>query len=137
MVQVTKRIPVYASTANFGLPARLRALYRSRNLVWELTTRNLKVRYRRSVFGFLWALLNPLLNAMVFNIVFSILLRSSIDRFVLFITVGLVCWNAFSASVMESMSVITGSAHLVTRVRFSRGCAFLPRFCRSPPCSRT
>jgi lipopolysaccharide transport system permease protein len=118
MVLATQRKPVYSSTNGFDLPARLRALYLRRNLIWELTARNLKVRYRRSIFGFLWAILNPLLNALVFDFVFSILLRSSIDRFVLFITIGLVCWNAFSASVLESMSVITGSAHLVTRVRF-------------------
>lgn len=112
------RRPVYSSEANRGPRAHLVQLVRQRNLIWELTSRNLKVRYRRSVFGFLWSILNPLFNALVFNFVFNVLLKTPIERFGLFITVGLVTWNAFGASVIESMSAITGSAHLVTRVRF-------------------
>jgi lipopolysaccharide transport system permease protein len=112
------REPVYSSEKDFGLAARLREVYRHRNLIWELTARNLKVRYRRSVFGFLWAVLNPLLNALVYAFVFQVLLRSPIDRFLLFITIALVAWNTFGTSVIESMYIITGSSHLVSRVRF-------------------
>lgn len=112
------RRPVYSSSRNRNPWDHLHELIRQRNLIWELTARNLKVRYRRSIFGFLWSIINPLFNALVFNFVFSILLKSPIERFGLFITIGIVVWNAFSASVMESMGTITGSAHLVTRVRF-------------------
>ncbi len=112
------RTLVYSSTVSSGVGMRLRALVERRDLIWELTARNLKVRYRRSVFGFLWAILNPLLYAIVFSFVFRILLKSPIERFPLFVVVGILTWNAFSASVLESMSVITGSASLVTRVRF-------------------
>jgi lipopolysaccharide transport system permease protein len=110
--------PVYSSATSNGLSGRLRTLFERRNLIWELTARNLKIRYRRSVFGFLWALLNPLLNALVFGVVFGVLLKSPIDRFVLFIIVGILAWNAFASSVLEAMAVITGSANLVARVRF-------------------
>ncbi len=110
--------PVYSSTREQGMIWRLRYVISHRNLIWELTARNLKVRYRRSVFGFVWAVLNPLLTALVFTLVFTVLLKSSVDRFVLFFIVGLVVWNAFNASVMESMSVITGSGTLVARVHF-------------------
>jgi len=110
--------PVYSSNASRSPIWHLRELSRRRDLIWELTARNLKVRYRRSIFGFLWSILNPLLNALVFTFVFSVLLKTPIERFALFITVGLVVWNAFAASVLESMSTVTGSAHLVTRVRF-------------------
>ncbi|MGI8855155.1 MAG: ABC transporter permease [Thermomicrobiales bacterium] len=112
------RTPVYSSTASAGLLGRLRTLFERRDLIWELTARNLKVRYRRSVFGFLWAILNPLLNALVFGFVFGVLLKSSIDRFVLFVLIGFMAWGAFAASVLESMAVITGSSALVARVRF-------------------
>jgi lipopolysaccharide transport system permease protein len=112
------RIPVYSSETSTGLRQRLRDLMQYRNLIWELTARNLRVRYRRSVFGFLWAVLNPLLNALVYNLVFAIILKAAIDRFPLFVLVGLLTWNAFASSVIESMSVITGSAALVARVRF-------------------
>lgn len=114
----TVRIPTYSSDQARGLPYRLRSLWQHRDLVYELTARNLKVRYRRSVFGFLWTVLNPLLNALVFALVFQVLLRSNVDRFMLFIVVGLVTWTAFAGSVVESMEIITGSANLVTRVHF-------------------
>ncbi|MHB8645421.1 MAG: ABC transporter permease [Thermomicrobiales bacterium] len=114
----TTRRPVYSSSTSRSPLWHLRDLVQRRNLIWELTARNLKVRYRRSIFGFLWAILNPLCNALVFSFVFSILLKTSIERFALFITIALVAWNAFSASVLESMSIVTGTANLVTRVRF-------------------
>lgn len=114
----TARIPIYSSTTSTGLLHRLRTLFGYGDLVWELTKRNLTIRYRRSVFGFLWAILNPLLYAMVFNFVFSTLLKSPIDRFALFVVIGILVWNAFSSSVIESMSAIVGSATLVTRLRF-------------------
>ena len=112
------RRPVYSSDTGRSPFWHLRELFQRRNLIWELTARNLKVRYRRSVFGILWSILNPLFNALVFTFVFSTLLKSPIERFGVFITVGLVVWNAFASSVLESMSTVTGSAHLVTRVRF-------------------
>jgi lipopolysaccharide transport system permease protein len=112
------RTPVYSSAASAGLYGRLRTLFERRDLIWELTARNLKIRYRRSIFGFLWSILNPLLNALVFGFVFGILLKSPIDRFVLFVLVGILAWGAFAASVLESMAVITGSGDLVARVRF-------------------
>ena len=112
------RTPVYSSEESTGLLRRLGAMFGYRDLIWELTKRNLTIRYRRSVFGFLWAVLNPLLYAMVFTFVFSTLLKSPIDRFALFVIIGILVWNAFSSSVVESMSVIVGSAALVTRLRF-------------------
>jgi lipopolysaccharide transport system permease protein len=115
---VAGRSPVYTSDGGFSLRWRLRALVAQRNLIWELTRRNLRVRYRRSVFGYLWTLANPLLNTVVFTLVFSVLLKSAIPRFSLFFIAGLMPWNMFSGSVLESMSTVTGSAHLVTKVRF-------------------
>lgn len=112
------RRPVYSSNTSRSPIWHLRELFQRRNLIWELVARNLKVRYRRSVFGILWSILNPLFNALVFTFVFSTLLKSPIERFAVFVTVGLVVWNAFASSVLESMSTVTGSAHLVTRVRF-------------------
>jgi lipopolysaccharide transport system permease protein len=112
------RRPVYSSNTGRSPLWHLIEIFQRRNLIWELVARNLKVRYRRSVFGILWSILNPLFNALVFTFVFSTLLKSPIERFGVFVTVGLVVWNAFASSVLESMSTVTGSAHLVTRVRF-------------------
>ncbi|MHB8646325.1 MAG: ABC transporter permease [Thermomicrobiales bacterium] len=113
-----QRKPTYASVEQRGLRFRLGAIWRHRDLIWEITARNLKIRYRRSIFGFFWSVLNPLLNAFVFALVFQVILHSNIDRFILFIVIALVAWNAFTASVMESMSIITGSDNLIKRVNF-------------------
>jgi len=114
----SRRKPLYSSEEQRGLRFRLGAIWRHRDLIWEITARNLKVRYRRSIFGFFWSVLNPLLNAFVFAIVFQVILHSTIDRFILFIVIALVAWNAFVASVMESMGIITGSDNLIKRVNF-------------------
>lgn len=113
-----QRRPTYSSEEQRGLRFRLGAIWRYRDLIREITARNLKVRYRRSIFGFLWTLLNPLLNALVFALVFQVLLRSDVDRYILFIIVGITTWNAFAQSVLESMNMITGSDNLIKRVNF-------------------
>ncbi len=114
----SQRRPVYSSEEQRGLRFRLGAIWRHRDLIREITARNLKIRYRRSIFGFVWTLLNPLLNALVFGLVFKILLRSDVDRFILFIIIGITVWNAFAQSVLESMHIITGSDNLIKRVSF-------------------
>ena len=113
-----EQIPVYSSERERGYLQRLRALSQRYDLIWQITARNLKIRYRRSAFGFLWTVLNPILNSLVFALVFKVILHNNVDRFILFIVIGLVAWNAFQASVMESMSIITGSDNLITRVHF-------------------
>lgn len=117
-IDTVSRVPVYSSELERGLLWRLRALAERRNLIREITVRNLKIRYRRSIFGLLWTVLNPLLNALVFALVFKVLLHSNVDRFILFIIIGIIAWNAFASSVLESMSIITGSDHLIKRVHF-------------------
>ena len=52
----------------------LRELYKYRALLWSLTVRELRARYRASVLGFLWTFLNPTLNMMVYAVVFGVLL---------------------------------------------------------------
>jgi len=117
-IPTASRVPVYSSVRDLGYFHRLRAIFGRWDLIREITARNLKVRYRRSIFGFLWTVLNPLLNASVYALVFGVLLRSAIPNFLLFILVALIAWNAFAASVMESMHIITGSDSLIQRSRF-------------------
>jgi ABC-type polysaccharide/polyol phosphate export permease len=99
---------------------RLREVYAYRELLRNLVVRDLKVRYRNSFFGFLWALGNPLLMMGVFTIVFTVLWPQEIHKFPVFILAGLLPWNFFSASVVGSITSITGNAHLVKKVYFPR-----------------
>jgi len=100
---------------------RLKELIRYRELVRNLVIRDLKVRYKNSVLGFLWSLLNPLGMMVIMTIVFTIMLPNNvIDRFPVFVLCALLPWNFFSSSVMTSIHSIVGNAHLIKKVYFPR-----------------
>jgi lipopolysaccharide transport system permease protein len=104
----------------FALIVTLHELIQYRNLVRNLVLRDLKARYKNSVLGFLWSLLNPLGMMLVFTIVFTVLLPSQVQRYPIFLLCGLLPWNFFSAGVMVGISSITGNANLVKKVYFPR-----------------
>ncbi len=100
---------------------QLRELLSFRDLIVNLVVRELKARYKRSVLGFLWTLLNPLAMMVVFTIVFTIVMpNNQIPNYPLFLLCGLLPWNFFSAGVMVSINSIVGNADLVKKVYFPR-----------------
>ncbi len=99
----------------------LRELVRYRELVRNLVVRDLKVRYRNSVLGFLWSLMNPLLMMVVFTVVFTVVAGdSSIPNFPLFVLCAILPWNFFANSTMGAVGSIVGNAHLIKKVYFPR-----------------
>jgi lipopolysaccharide transport system permease protein len=103
------------------MTARLGELVRYRDLVWNLVVRDLKVRYKSSVLGFVWSLLNPLLMMLVFAMVFGLLFpNQSIPKFPVFLLSGLLPWNFFSTAIMGSIGSIVSNSHLVKKVYFPR-----------------
>ncbi len=99
---------------------RLVELYRYRELVRNLVIRDLKVRYKNSVLGILWSLLNPLLMTIVFTVVFSLMLRSPIPDYPVFFMCGYLPWSLLSDTVVGGTSSIVGNAHLIKKVYFPR-----------------
>ena len=95
-------------------------LHKYRFLLRNLVVRDLKVRYKNSVLGVLWSLLNPLLMMVVFSLVFGVLSNNDIRQYSVFFLVGLMPWNFFSGSVLSGTNSITGNAHLVKKVYFPR-----------------
>lgn len=86
-------------------------------LLSELVTRDIKTKYRRSVLGVLWTLLNPLLMMTVLSIVFSQLFgRFNIDNYPIYLLSGQVIFNFFSESTSMSMSSIINNAPLLKKV---------------------
>jgi lipopolysaccharide transport system permease protein len=96
----------------------LRELHQYRALLWSLTQRELKARYRGSVLGFLWTFLNPTLLMLVYSLVFSVYIRNSIPNYTYFLFVGLLPWIWFSSSVGGGASAISDRRDLLTKVRF-------------------
>ncbi|MBI2906892.1 MAG: ABC transporter permease [Chloroflexi bacterium] len=96
-------------------------LIRYRELLRNLVARDLKVRYRGSILGFLWCLANPLLMMAVFTVVFTVLLQNNaIDKFPVFILIGVLAWNLHSTALMGATRSIVANAALVTKVYFPR-----------------
>ena len=100
---------------------RLRELLSYRELIENLVMRDLKLRYKSSVLGFLWSLLNPLLLMLVFTVVFTVMLpQASIPKFPAFVLCALLPWNFFSTSILAALGSITGNGHLINKVYFPR-----------------
>jgi len=93
-------------------------LYYYRALLWSLTQRELKARYRASLLGFLWTFLNPTLQMLTYGLVFNVVLRQQIRHFLFFQFVGLLPWIFFSASVTGGATAISDRRDLLTKVRF-------------------
>ncbi len=96
----------------------LRELYQYRALLWALTVRELKARYRASVLGFLWTFLNPTLSMAVYVLVFSVLMASDTPRFPYYVFSGLLPWIYFSSAVGAGTSAVSERRDLLTKVRF-------------------
>jgi lipopolysaccharide transport system permease protein len=95
-------------------------LVRYRSLVTNLVAKDLKVRYKSSVLGFLWSLLNPLLMMLVFTFVFTQLLGETIPHFPVFVLIGLLSWNWTAASVTGGTTALVDNAPLISKVYFPR-----------------
>lgn len=99
---------------------RLANVWRYRELLRNLIRKELKVKYKDSVLGFLWTLLNPALYLVVFSIVFNELLGVRVPYFAIFLLSGLLAWNLFAGGVSGATASIIGNASLVQKVWFPR-----------------
>jgi ABC-2 type transport system permease protein len=102
------------------LIAGIRKLFSYRELLFTLTKKELKVKYRGSALGFFWSLLNPILTMLVYSFVFSIVLRAGIKEFAIFLICALLPFNFLSNSVNYGASSIIGNSNLVNKIYFPR-----------------
>lgn len=100
--------------------SRIAELYRYRELIKNLVTRDLRVRYKNSVLGVLWSLLNPLLMTLVFTVVFTLMIPSDIEKYPVFFMCGFLPWSFFSASLTGGTGSIVNNAPLIKKVYFPR-----------------
>jgi ABC-2 type transport system permease protein len=99
-------------------------LYRYRELIKNLVLKDLKLKYRGSVFGFLWSLFNPLLMIVVYTVAFTFILRIRGAGFVFYVMLGQLAWTFFASSAGMSTGAIVDNAGLLKSVAFPR--AILP-----------
>ena len=99
-----------------------RELWAYRGLLWVLTTRDIKVRYKQTVLGAAWAVIRPVLTMVIFSVVFGQLAQMPSDGFPypVFVYAALLPWTFFAAAISTSGQSLVGSSHLVSKVFFPR-----------------
>ncbi len=86
-----------------------------RDLAIELVLRDIKLRYRRTALGILWLFVFPLIQILVFNFIFTIVLPTRIGRYSAFVSIGVLVWTWFQTSLVMATTAITGNRELVRR----------------------
>jgi ABC-2 type transport system permease protein len=102
------------------LGQRLKDLWLNRDLLVLLTKTELKVKYKGSVLGYVWSMLNPALVLAIYFTVFSIISRNGQPHFAIWLFAGLLVWNLFNGAAMSATSVVVGKAGIVKKVAFPR-----------------
>jgi ABC-2 type transport system permease protein len=99
---------------------RLSRIITRRELLVGMVRNELKIKYKNSVLGFAWSLLNPLLYLVVYYIAFTVILKAGIPAFPIFLLSGLLVWNLFSTGLGGATGSVVGNAGLVKKVSFPR-----------------
>ncbi|HWS49288.1 MAG TPA: ABC transporter permease [Candidatus Methanoperedens sp.] len=94
-------------------------------LLWQMVGREVKTRYKQSILGYFWVILNPLAQMIVMSFAFSIILRIPTNAagnipYSIFLFVALLPWNLFSNSLSSATASLVGSSSLITKVYFPR-----------------
>lgn len=95
-------------------------IFRDYEIIYNLVIKELKVRYRGSYLGFLYALLNPLVSTVVFAVVFTFIIRIKMEHYGLYLLTGFMPWIFFQQSLSESATSIIHNANLIKKVMFPR-----------------
>lgn len=109
--------PVYDSARRpVALIEEALALYKYRDLLTQFISRSIKTRYKRSVLGVIWTLLNPLITMIVLTIIFSSLFKFTINYYPVYVLSGLVMWSFFSYTTSSAMNEILWNGNLLSRI---------------------
>jgi len=108
-----------------GIAANLKEMvseqYEFRELLYQMTRRDLLLRYKQTIMGFGWAIFMPLMNTVVFSIIFTRVAPIDVDLpYPLFAYCGLLAWNFSASSFRFAVTSLTANANLVTKVYFPR-----------------
>lgn len=98
----------------------IKELYMYREMIYMLVRREIRGRYKGSVLGFFWTFLNPLLQFIVYAIVFSTVMRVDIDRFYLYLFVAFVPWFFLATAIPQGAVCIHTQSNLVQKIYFPR-----------------
>ncbi len=112
--------PTRVVAARVGLRTRLLSLWRSRELFGFLVRKEISVKYKNSVLGFMWSMLNPAFTLAVFFVLFTVFMPNGIPNFVIYMFSAMLLWNLFQTSVLSGTGTIVANAGIVKKVAFPR-----------------
>ncbi len=95
-------------------------LRRKKDLLWLLTKKEVVLKYKRTILGIFWSLLNPILFTLVLFIAFKIFMRIQMENYTFFLLAALFPWNWFSASITMSTGALISNVNLIKKIRFPR-----------------
>jgi lipopolysaccharide transport system permease protein len=100
----------------------LRELWGYRDLLWMLTLRDIKLRYKQTVLGIVWVIMQPLLAAAVFAVILGKFAKLPSDGspYLLFAFCGMIPWNLFSGALQRAGSSLIGNPQLISKIYFPR-----------------
>jgi len=112
-------------------PINFRELWAYRELLYFLTWRDVKVRYKQTLIGAAWAIIQPFFTMVVFSVFFGYLAKVPSDGipYPIFVYCALLPWQLFAHALAESSNSIVGSQHLITKVYFPRLVAPIAAVC--------
>ncbi len=123
--------PNAARGPRLALSASITELWAYRSLIWNLAQREIKVKYKRSVLGWLWSLINPATQLLTYTVVFGYFFKAEppvagngeLRNYSIYLFTGLVTWNFFSNVVNGCLGAMVGSGPLMKKVYFPPVCA--------------
>jgi len=96
--------------------SRLHTFFKYRELFFQLVSRDIKLKYRRSFLGYIWSMLNPLLTMLVMVIVFSNLFAKNVVNFPIYLLIGNLLFTFMSVAVTRALTSVLGNAGLLKKV---------------------
>ena len=106
--------------ARTGVAQELREVWRYRDLVRHLVGQQLRMRYKESVLGLFWSMLTPLMQIVIYTVVFKFILKSGVPNYSIVLFCALLPWNFFSQTVGDSCFSLLSQRTIVAKVRFPR-----------------
>lgn len=99
---------------------QLKEIYDYREMMYNLVKKDLRTRYKGSFLGFLWTFVNPLLQLIIYTIVFSTIMRVNVEQFYIYLFVALIPWIFFTSAVQGGATSILSGKDLIKKIYFPR-----------------
>jgi ABC-2 type transport system permease protein len=107
-------------SARVSIPQRLKNIWTNRELLRNLISTEIKVKYKGSALGLLWSMVSPAMTLIIYYVVFGVILKNSIPHFVIYLFSGLLLWNFFNLGVQSATGIIVARSGIVKKVAFPR-----------------